>query len=142
MITSIKYHSNIFKLIGFIELVEIVEFFNEYKLIPQTEIFMTFARINNVELNSESEADTFISNFTSGKLREIFPEAEILISIRTGPSSVTSVSVYKNKRTADSVAERRNSTIEGLKSLIKSLALTEGKVEILDLKKDSGVGTF
>ena len=36
---------------------------------------MTFARINNVELNSESEADTFISNFTSGKLREIFPEA-------------------------------------------------------------------
>ena len=101
---------------------------------------MTFARINNVELNSES--DTFIPNFTSGKLREIFPEAEILISIRTGPSSVTSVSVYKNKRTADSVVERRNSTIEGLKSLIKSLALTEGKVEILDLKKDSGVGTF
>ena len=142
MITSIKYHSNIFKLIGFIELVEIIDFFIEYKLIPQTEIFMTFARINNVELNSESEADTFISNFTSGKLREIFPEAEILISIRTGPSSVTSVSVYKNKRTADSVAERRNSTIEGLKSLIKSLALTEGKVEILDLKKDSGVGTF
>ena len=103
---------------------------------------MTFARINNVELNSEAEADTFISYFTSGKFREIFPEAEILISIRTGPSSVTSVSVYKNKRTADSVAERRNSTIEGLKSLIKSLALTEGKVEILDLKKDSGVGTF
>ena len=80
--------------------------------------------------------------FRSGKLREIFPEAEILISIRTGPSSVTSVSVYRDKRTADSVAERRNSTIEGLKSLIKSLALTEGKVEILDLKKDSGVGTF
>ena len=103
---------------------------------------MTFARINNVELNSEAEADNFISNFTSGKFREIFPEAEILISIRTGPSSVTSVSVYKNKRTADSVAERRNSIIEGLKNLIKSLALTEGKVEILDLKKDSGVGTF
>ena len=103
---------------------------------------MTFARINNVELNSEAEADTFISNFTSGKLREIFPEAEILISIRTGPSSVTSVSVYKNKKTADSVAERRNSTIEGLKRFMKSLALTEGKVEILDLKKDSGVGTF
>jgi len=142
MITSIKNHSNIFKFIGFLDLVEIVEFFIEYKLIPQTEIFMTFARINNVELNSESEADTFISNFTSGKFREIFPEAEILISIRTGPSSVTSVSVYKNKKTADSVAERRNSTIEGLKSLIKSLALTEGKVEILDLKKDSGVGTF
>ena len=39
---------------------------------------MTFARINNVELNSEAEADTFISNFTSGKFREIFPEAEIL----------------------------------------------------------------
>jgi len=42
---------------------------------------MTFARINNVELNSESEADTFISNFTLGKLREIFPEAEIVVSI-------------------------------------------------------------
>ena len=142
MIASIEYRSNIFKFIGLMDLVEILEFFIEKKLIPQTEIFMTFARINNVELNSESEADTFISNFTSGKLREIFPEAEILISIRTGPSSVTSISVYKNKRTADSVAERRNSTIEGLKSLIKSLALTEGKVEILDLKKDSGVGTF
>ena len=103
---------------------------------------MTFARINNVELNSEAEADTFMANFTSGKLREIFPEAEILISIRTGPSSITSISVYKNKKTADSVAERRNSTIEGLKRFIKSLALTEGKVEILDLKKDSGVGTF
>ena len=103
---------------------------------------MTFARINNVELNSEAEADTFISNFTLGKFREIFPEAEILISIRPGPSSVTSVSVYKNIRTADSVTERRNSTIEGLTSLIKALALTEGKVEILDLKKDSGVGTF
>ncbi len=103
---------------------------------------MTFARINNVELNSEAEADTFISNFTSGRFREIFPEAEILISIRTGPSSITSISVYKNKKTADSVAERRNSTIEGLKRFIKSLALTEGKVEILDLKKDSGVGTF
>ncbi len=103
---------------------------------------MTFARINNVELNSEAEADTFISNLTSGRFREIFPEAEILISIRTGPSSITSISVYKNKKTADSVAERRNSTIEGLKRFIKSLALTEGKVEILDLKKDSGVGTF
>ena len=103
---------------------------------------MTFARINNVELNSKAEADTFISNFTLGKFREIFPEAEILISIRTGPSSVTSVSVYKNKKTAESVADRSNSTIEGLKSLVKSLALTEGKVEILDLKKDSGVGTF
>ena len=103
---------------------------------------MTFAKINNVELNSESEADTFISNFTSGKLREIFPEAEILISIRTGPSSVTSVSVYKNKKTADSVAERRSSTIEGLKRFIKSLALTEGKVEILDLKKDSGAVSY
>ena len=102
---------------------------------------MTFARINNIELSSESDADTFVSNFTSGKFREIFPEAEIFISISTGPSSVTSVFVYNNK-TADSVSQRRKSTIEGLKSLIKSLALTEGKVEILDLKKDSGVGTF
>ena len=33
---------------------------------------MTFARINNVELNSEAEADTFISNFTSGKFRGFF----------------------------------------------------------------------
>ena len=72
MITSIKYHSNIFKFIGFIELVEIVGFFIEFKLIPQTEIFMTFARINNVELNSESEADTFIYNLFQENYENFF----------------------------------------------------------------------
>ena len=77
---------------------------------------MTFARINNVELNSEAEADTFISNFTSGRFREIFPEAEILISIRTGTSSVTSVSVYKNKKPLIVLQREENRQLKDLRA--------------------------
>ena len=57
---------------------------------------MTYVRINNIELNSESDLYYFEATFKYGKFREMFPESEILMSIGTEPNSVVSVSTYPN----------------------------------------------
>ncbi len=76
-------------------------------------------KINNIELNSKSDANCFVAKFKDGKFQEIFPEVEIIMSMRTWPNYAVSVSSYPNKETADSVCGRRCAKLEDKIKLIK-----------------------
>ena len=72
---------------------------------------MRFCRTTIVEFNSEKDADEAQADYTKNDPSE-FPEAEILLSIRTGPKSGLVVSVYPDEETAKNMTVARNAILE------------------------------
>jgi hypothetical protein len=66
--------------------------------------------------------------------RKLFPEADLLISIRTSPTSAMTISVYPNEETAQRALEMRSKRIDSEKDI--SGWHMEGEISLFDLKQD------
>jgi len=88
---------------------------------------MSYCRTTLVEFNSEKDADEARADYSKNAPSE-FPEAEILLSIRTGPASAVVTSVYPDKETAKKATAARNARMEKAAHRMKSTEMLQGEV--------------
>ena len=68
---------------------------------------ISYCRTKKVEFNSEKDADEGYVDYSKNTVSE-FPEPQILLGIRTVPTSGVVVPVYPDKETAKNTAVARN----------------------------------
>ena len=61
---------------------------------------MAYARINTITFASEKAADNLQENYASTAV-EGFPEAQLLVAVRTGPLTASLTSIYEDKAAFD-----------------------------------------
>ena len=88
---------------------------------------MSYCRTTLVEFNSEKDADEAQADYSKNAPSE-FPEAEILLSTRTGPASVVVCSVYPDEETAKKATAARNARMEKAAHRRKSTEMHQGEV--------------
>ena len=90
---------------------------------------MSVARINLVEFNSERDADEISADYPAKAPGE-FPAAEILLQIRTRPTSTVAVSTYVDAAAMENAAEARKTRMERMKDRVKNVEMFEGEVNL------------
>ena len=90
---------------------------------------MSVARINLVEFNSERDADEISADYAAKASGE-FPAAEILLQIRTRPTSTVAVSTYSDAAAMENAAEARRTRMERMKDRVKNVEMFEGEVNL------------
>ena len=90
---------------------------------------MSVARINLVEFNSERDADEISADYPAKAPGE-FPAAEILLQIRTRPTSTVAVSTYVDAAAMENAAEARRTRRERMKDRVKNVEMFEGEVNL------------
>ena len=88
---------------------------------------MSYCRTTLVEFNSEKDADEAQADYSKNAPSE-FPEAEILLSTRTGPASALVTSVYPDEETAKKATAARNARMEKAAHRMKSTEMHQGDV--------------
>ena len=88
---------------------------------------MSVARINMVEWRSEEEF-LEISEEYNKVSSKTFPDAEMLLRIRTTPTSVIAISVFPNQEKADEAKIQRDKNFEKHGTKIKDQWFLEGEV--------------
>lgn len=68
---------------------------------------MSIARINMLEFDTEDDLEQRVKVY-SNEGPKLFPNAEILLTIRTGSTSAMSVSVYPDEVMAEEALTRRD----------------------------------
>ena len=90
---------------------------------------MSVARINLVEFNSERDADEISADYPAKAPGE-FPAAEMLLQIRTRPTSTVAVSAYVDAAAMENAAEARKTRMERMKDRVKNVEMFEGEVNL------------
>ena len=88
---------------------------------------MSTARINMLEFESEEDLNQRAAMYQR-EAPELFPNAEILLTIRTGPTSAMSVSVYPDEVMAEEALTRRDKHFKTAKIQPRESWYLEGKV--------------
>ena len=94
---------------------------------------MSVTRINMIEFDNETVADTRAAEYQKNA-RKQFPEADLLIAIRTSPTSAMTISVYPNEETTERALEMRDKRIDSERDI--SGWHMEGEISLFDLKQD------
>ena len=90
---------------------------------------MSYCRTTLVEFNSEKDADEAQADYSKNAASE-FPEAEILLAIRTSPTSAIAVSIYPNEETAKKTTVARKARMEKTAHRRKSAEMHQGEVTL------------
>ena len=90
---------------------------------------MSICRITLFEYNSEEDADELVAHYRENASSN-FPDAEILICTRTGPTTAVMNSVCPDKETADNAMAARKSAIKGHGEKIKNFETHQGEVTL------------
>ena len=88
---------------------------------------MSYCRTTLVEFNSEKLADEASADYSANAPSE-FPEAEILIFTRTGPTSAIVASVYPNENISKKATGARNARMDKAAHRRKSAEMHQGEV--------------
>ena len=75
---------------------------------------MSTARINMLEFDSEEDLNQRAETYQR-EAPKLFPNAEILLTIKTGPTSAMSVSIYPDEKSAEGSLIRRNKHFKAAK---------------------------
>ena len=94
---------------------------------------MAYARINTITFASEAAADELQANYASTAPAG-FPEALLLVSVRTGPLTASLTSIYEDKAAFDRSAEERTKRMAANGHLIHGVIVEEGEVTLFHLK--------
>ena len=88
---------------------------------------ISIARINTLEFETEADlnkrADLYEKDAPT-----LFPNAEILLTIKTGPTTAMSVSIYPDKKSAEEALTRRDKHFKTAKIQPREAWYIEGKV--------------
>ena len=85
---------------------------------------MTYARINTITFASEKAADYLQENYALTAV-EGFPEAQLLVAVRTGPLTASLTSIYEDKAAFDRSANGH---------LMEAVDVQEGEVYLFHKK--------
>ena len=96
---------------------------------------MSIARINMVEWRSEEEF-LEISEQYNKESAKMFPDAEILLRIRTTPTSEIAISVFPNQEKADEAKIERDKNFKKRGAKVKDQWFLEGEVVQAYVKPD------
>ena len=88
---------------------------------------MSYCRTTIVEFNSEELADEAAADYSKNAPSE-FPEAEILLFTRTGPTSAVVASVYHSEEISKRATVARNTRMEKAAHRRKSAEVHQGEV--------------
>ena len=88
---------------------------------------MSYCRTTLVKFNSEKLADEALTDYSKNAPSE-FPEAEILIFTRTGPTSAIVASVYPNENISKKATASRNARMDKAAHRRKSVEMHKGEV--------------
>ena len=88
---------------------------------------MSVTRINMMEWRSEAEF-LEISEEYNKVSSKTFPDAEILLRIRTTPTSVSAISVFPNQDKADEAKIQRDKNFKKHGTKIKDQLFLEGEI--------------
>ena len=88
---------------------------------------MNYCRTTIVEFNSEELADEAGADYSKNAPSE-FPEAEILLFIRTGPTTAVVSSVYPSEEISKQANAARNARMDKAVHRRKSAEVHQGKV--------------
>ena len=94
---------------------------------------MIYARINTITFASEAAADELQANYASTGPAG-FPEALLLVSVRTGPLTASLTSIYEDKAAFDRSAEERTKRMAANGHLIHGVVVEEGEVTLFHTK--------
>ena len=90
---------------------------------------MSYCRTTLVEFNSEKLADEASADYSKNAPSE-FPEAEILLFTRTGPTSAIVASVYPNENISKKATAARNARMDKAAHRRKSTEMHQGEVTL------------
>ena len=88
---------------------------------------MSYSGTTLVEYNSGKKADEAHADYSKNAPSE-FPEAEILLSTRNGPTSAVVTSEYQDKETVKKITAARNARMEKAAHRMKSTEMLQGEV--------------
>ena len=94
---------------------------------------MSYGRVTMVEFNSETVDEELKVHYRENA-SSTFPDAEMMISIQTGPTTAVAVSIYPTKEALDASNEARDAMLEGYKASIESVETLEGNVNLVFTK--------
>ena len=92
---------------------------------------MNVTRINSMEFDTEKALRKRMKDYRK-KAREQFPEAELLMIVKTSPKSVIAISSYSSQEAADRANAMRAKRVATLKKATSWYM--EGEVSFFDLK--------
>ena len=95
---------------------------------------MNITRINSMEFNTKKALKKRMKDYRE-KAREQFPEAELLMTIRTSPRSILAISSYPDQEAADRADAMRAKRVSTLRKATSWHM--EGEVEFFDLKDET-----
>ena len=90
---------------------------------------MAYARINTITFTSEEAADELQAIYASTAPAG-FPEAQLLVSVRTGRITASLTSIYEDKAAFDRSAEERTKRMAANGHLIHGVVVEEGEVTL------------
>ena len=93
---------------------------------------MSVTRINMIEFDNETVADARAAEYQKNA-RKQFPDEDLIIAIRTNPTSAMTISVYPNEEIAERAFEMRAQRMDNEKDV--SGWHMEGEISLFDLKK-------
>ena len=93
---------------------------------------MSVTRINMIEFDNETVADARAADYQKNA-RKQFPDEDLIIAIRTSPTSAMTISVYPNEEIAERAFEMRAQRMDNEKDV--SGWHMEGEISLFDLKK-------
>ena len=88
---------------------------------------MSYCRTTIVEFNSEKLADEASADYSKNAPSE-FPEAEILLFTRTGPTSAVVASVYPSEEVSQQASAARNARMDKAAHRRKSAEMYQGEM--------------
>lgn len=94
---------------------------------------MAYARINTITFTSKEAADELQAIYASTAPAG-FPEAQLLVSVRTGPITASLTSIYEDKAAFDRSAEERTKRMAANGHLIHGVVVEEGEVTLFHTK--------
>jgi len=94
---------------------------------------MAYARINTITFTSEDAADELQAIYASTAPAG-FPEAQLLVSVRTGPITASLTSIYEDKAAFDRSAEERTKRMASNGHLMDGVIVEEGEVTLFHTK--------
>ena len=90
---------------------------------------MSYVRMNYFEYISEKAGDELEVHYIKNAPTN-FPDATVLVFLRTSPTTASLTSVYPDKDTFEKAAQQRKKGIAGVADKIKNVRLEEGEASL------------
>ena len=90
---------------------------------------MSVARITTLNLKSKEAADEMVQNYSTTAPSKV-PEAEQLLQIRVGDTTIIAISLYENNEAMERATAARTKSLDSNKDNFSSVDMKVGTVEL------------